>query len=214
MAGVQKIVAPARRARFSSSVIRPSHSTRGVRRAMSASVSGPSDATHSTASRSRPTQASSSTPRPLRGSWRPQNSTAGRSDGVGSTFTYASTSTPLGSSRYEPPSASSAIVARVRADRHPHREPLRGARARSCAATCTRPSRSPTRHGTCPTFGTSLPSSAALVGPGTSGSCRCSTSGSNTRSASSVRSDAVVWSCDHRHHAAVGRDADARRRRW
>ena len=45
-----------------------------------------------------------------------------------------------------------------------------------------------------PTLGISLPSNAALVGPGANGSCRWSTSGANTRNASSVRSDAVVWS--------------------
>ena len=44
-----------------------------------------------------------------------------------------------------------------------------------------------------PTFGASAPSSAAPVGPGTSGSCRCTTSGRKLRNASSVRSDASFW---------------------
>ena len=51
-----------------------------------ASVSGPSEATHSTASRSSPVHTSSRTPSPFRGSCRPRTSHSGRDDGVGSTL--------------------------------------------------------------------------------------------------------------------------------
>ncbi len=43
-----------------------------------------------------------------------------------------------------------------------------------------------------PTDGIAVPSSANVVGPGTSGSCRCITSGSKLRSASRVRCAATL----------------------
>ena len=64
---------------FSSSLSRPSHSIRGspAHRAWSAAVSGPSLPTHRRTSPGRPAIASSSTARPLRGSWRPQKKMVG-----------------------------------------------------------------------------------------------------------------------------------------
>ncbi len=95
-AGAQNTVAARSRRAFSSSEMRPIHSTPGTPRRRSASVSGPSPATQSTASRSRPANASRSTPSPLRGSWRPTKRIAGRAVGHGVALANWGTSTPLG----------------------------------------------------------------------------------------------------------------------
>jgi hypothetical protein len=185
--GKQATVAARRRAAFSRSEMAPSHSTPGTSRARSSSVWGPSPATQSTAPRSRPAKASRSTASPLRGSWRPTKKMTGRSTGHGSAPANRSTSTPLGSTSYVPPNASSAMR------RAPSDTAVRTVtwsskrRAGRRKSWYQRFAPSEYEAWKVPTAGTSAPSSVAWFDPGTSGSCRCSTSGPNTRSASSVR---------------------------
>ena len=83
--GAQKTSAPRRRAAFSSSVMRPSHSMRRspATRARRRSVSGPSPAIQSRTWAGSSVMASSSTSSPLRGSWRPMKKMVGPSVGHG-----------------------------------------------------------------------------------------------------------------------------------
>src|SRR5262249_60512658 len=126
-AAAQNTVAPRRRRAFSSSEIRPIHSTFGTSRRRSSPVSGPSPATQSTASRSRSENASSRTPRPLRGSWRPTKRMVGRAAAQGVALANWGTSTPVGTTSKSPPknfwacSAASSEAAVVIVNRLSHR---------------------------------------------------------------------------------------------
>ena len=102
--GAQRMSAPRRRAATSESLRVPSHLTRsdsGWRRRCT-SLCGPSPATHKTAGRSNRANASNRTPKPLRVSWRPRNSTVGRSEGTGSARANLSMSIPLKRTSYSP----------------------------------------------------------------------------------------------------------------
>ena len=102
--GAQKIDAPRRRANFSASLIRPSQLMRASWPywARSWAVSGPSLAIHSRASGRSDWNASSSTARPLRCSWRPQKKIVGCAVGVGAVERISSISTPLKRMSYSP----------------------------------------------------------------------------------------------------------------
>ncbi len=77
--GAQNTAAPRRRANFSASLIRPSHVMRSWPAYCwrSRGPSGPSLAIHSWTSSGSVVNASSSTARPLRSSWRPQKKIVG-----------------------------------------------------------------------------------------------------------------------------------------
>ena len=135
----------ARRA-FSSSVTRPSHSTRGISRRTRARPSrGPSPATHSSASRSSPANASSSTAEALAGlvAADEQDRRARRGPRVRRRRT-PSTSTPFGRISHVPPNVSLDVALRLLRDRGAHREavaPSRAAARRNVSYQPLRPAR-------------------------------------------------------------------------
>ena len=147
---------------------RPSHTTfKAAAIARSSSVCGPTPPTHSTASRSRVRQASSSTSRPLRGSWRPTKNAAGRS--VESRNRGSRSGRPRCRSTARRIRRHTSSRARSRAPtptRRPARTSAPSATATQDASTCgaARPTR-----GTCRPSGRLKPMSALKHG---SGNCR------------------------------------------
>ena len=152
--------------------------------------------------------ASSSTARPLRGSWRPTKTIAGAVDGPRlAPSANAATSTPLGRISHSvaererdlalapPPTPRCATASRS------HHRPA--ARGRNVSYQPLRPvarrvERADRRDGRCRR-------ARRGSGPATSGSCRCTTSGRNVRSASSVRRGDGASGGDRRDRA-VARD--------
>ncbi len=188
--GKQASVAPRSRLAFSASETLPSHVTPSTPRACSAGVSGPSPATHSAAGRSRRANASSSTPRPLRRSWRPTKQMVGTSARIGSAVANVGMSTPFGRISQGPPKLLSTLrcASGDTAVRTASRSTILRSGRRSASYQPLRPGCAAWK---VPTAGMSVASRQVWLMPGWRGSWRCSTSGSKTRSASRVRCTAA-----------------------
>src|SRR6478735_3529143 len=185
--GAQNTSAAFMRCTFSRSDRRPSHSIRTspATCARRTSVSGPSLPTQRWTPEGSSPMASSSTARPLRGSWRPRKKMVGSGLAQAVAFAYGSSSTPLKTNSYSPPTARRAMA--MASAETAHLRSSLAASQRTIGFSQRYPALSPAAWNV-PTSGCDLNSSAVWVTPGARGSCRWTTSKRSSRSALIVRS--------------------------